>query len=219
MTVFSSVPGDCDDHHRSFSAGDADKKNSSSGRMSSSGKMVDAKVYIGNLGNDGDEETISEAFKRFGRIKAVFIAKRPPGFAFVEFEDARDAEDAVADMDGRTLCGRKIRVEMSSGRSRWPGGRPPSYLLRKPAPRYVRSPPRGDSRFSSSSGGGRRDGGGYNNGDHRRRSRSRTWSRSPVRSHDDRHRRRPSPPRSRDADRRRSRREDDSPPRRSRDHK
>lgn len=35
------------------------------------------------------------------------------------------------------LCGRRVKVELSSGRSRWPGGRPPAYLLRRPAPRYV----------------------------------------------------------------------------------
>ena len=35
------------------------------------------------------------------------------GFAFVEFEDARDAEDAVRDMDGRQVCGVRIRVELA----------------------------------------------------------------------------------------------------------
>ena len=40
------------------------------------------------------------------------------GFAFVEFEDARDAEDAVRDLDGRMVCGVKIRVEIAKNSSR-----------------------------------------------------------------------------------------------------
>jgi len=31
----------------------------------------------------------------------VWVARNPPGFAFVEFEDPRDAEDAVRGLDGR----------------------------------------------------------------------------------------------------------------------
>lgn len=40
------------------------------------------------------------------------------GFAFIEFEDPRDAEDAVRDMDGRYVCGVRIRVELAKNSSR-----------------------------------------------------------------------------------------------------
>jgi RNA recognition motif-containing protein len=33
----------------------------------------------------------------------VWVARNPPGFAFVEFEDPRDAEDAVRGLDGRCV--------------------------------------------------------------------------------------------------------------------
>lgn len=74
---------------------------------------------------------------------------KPSGFAFVEFEDSRDAEDAVRALDGTKISGSKIRVEMSSGRKRREDGR------------------RGgdDGRRGGGSGGPRRDdrrGGRYN---------------------------------------------------------
>jgi hypothetical protein len=31
---------------------------------------------------------------------SVWIARKPPGFAFIDFDDRRDAEDAIRDLDG-----------------------------------------------------------------------------------------------------------------------
>jgi arginine/serine-rich splicing factor 1/9 len=43
-------------------------------------------------------------------------------FAFVEFEDARDAEDAVRDRDGYKFDGVRLRVEISRGSAFNSGG-------------------------------------------------------------------------------------------------
>lgn len=59
------------------------------------------KVYIGELGNNANKQELEEEFGAFGRLKNVWIARNPPGFAFVEFEDPRDAEDACNALDGK----------------------------------------------------------------------------------------------------------------------
>lgn len=31
---------------------------------------------------------------------SVWVARRPPGYAFVDFDDRRDAQDAIRELDG-----------------------------------------------------------------------------------------------------------------------
>ena len=80
-----------------------------------------SRVYIGNLGNNGSRRELEREFEHFGPLRDVWVARNPPGFAFVVFEDSRDAEDACREMDGRYVCGEKVRVEMARGPTR--GGR------------------------------------------------------------------------------------------------
>lgn len=76
----------------------------------------DCKVYVGDLGSGATKQELEDAFSYYGSLRNVWVARNPPGFAFVEFEDARDAEDAIRGLDGRTICGRRARVEPSNGR-------------------------------------------------------------------------------------------------------
>lgn len=54
---------------------------------------------------------------RYGRIRDIDIKSpaRPPAFAFISFEDRRDAEDAVYGRDGYNYDGYRLRVELSRG--------------------------------------------------------------------------------------------------------
>lgn len=58
------------------------------------------KVYVGNLGSSASKYEIENAFIKYGPLRNVWVARNPPGFAFVEFEDRRDAEDATRALDG-----------------------------------------------------------------------------------------------------------------------
>ncbi|CAH0552631.1 unnamed protein product [Brassicogethes aeneus] len=64
---------------------------------------LSCKVYVGNLGSSASKHEIESAFSKYGPLRNVWVARNPPGFAFVEFEDTRDAEDAVRGLDGTRL--------------------------------------------------------------------------------------------------------------------
>ncbi|MEE6492941.1 hypothetical protein FKM82_016675 [Ascaphus truei] len=78
---------------------------------------LDCKVYVGNLGNNGNKTELERAFGYYGPLRSVWVARNPPGFAFVEFEDPRDAADAVRELDGRSLS-RERRRERTLSRER-----------------------------------------------------------------------------------------------------
>lgn len=59
---------------------------------------------------------MEEFFRGYGKIASVWIARNPPGFGFVTFEDPRDAADAVKELNGKDLRGRAMAVEVSGAR-------------------------------------------------------------------------------------------------------
>merc|ERR1712226_585194 len=80
------------------------------------------RIFIGGLPEDASRTELEREFEYFGRLKDVWVARNPPGFGFIVFDDARDAEDAVKEMDGKRVCGTRIRVEYACGPTRG-GGR------------------------------------------------------------------------------------------------
>jgi RNA recognition motif-containing protein len=67
-------------------------------------------VYVGNLSNNVSKFELEDVFNRYGKLRNVWVARNPPGFAFIEFEDERDAEDAVKALDGTRICGSRAVV-------------------------------------------------------------------------------------------------------------
>nr|XP_019706250.1 serine/arginine-rich-splicing factor SR34 isoform X1 [Elaeis guineensis] len=74
-------------------------------------------LYVGNLPGDIREREVEDLFYKYGPIVDIDlkIPPRPPGYAFVEFEDARDAEDAIRGRDGYNFDGHRLRVELAHG--------------------------------------------------------------------------------------------------------
>lgn len=82
-----------------------------------------ARVYVGGLLDSVKKEDLEREFSKYGKLSNVWVAWNPPGFAFVEFDDTEDAEEAVRRLNGQDVCGSRIRVEMSRGRGRGGGDR------------------------------------------------------------------------------------------------
>ncbi|XP_039064374.1 serine/arginine-rich splicing factor SR34A-like [Hibiscus syriacus] len=74
-------------------------------------------IYVGNLPSDIREWEVEDLFYKYGRILDIElkIPHRPPCFCFVEFEDPRDAEDAIRGRDGYNFDGCRLRVELAHG--------------------------------------------------------------------------------------------------------
>lgn len=87
-------------------------------------------LYVGNLPGDIREREVEDLFYKYGPIAHIDlkIPPRPPGYAFVEFEEARDAEDAIRGRDGYDFDGHRLRVELAhGGRGRSSSDRHSSY--------------------------------------------------------------------------------------------
>ena len=54
---------------------------------------------------------------RYGRIRDIDIKHppEPPAYAFISFEDSRDAEDAVRGKDGTSFAGQRLRCVLAKG--------------------------------------------------------------------------------------------------------
>ncbi|AQL06760.1 Serine/arginine-rich-splicing factor SR34 [Zea mays] len=74
-------------------------------------------IYVGNLPGDIREREVEDLFYKYGKIVDIDlkVPPRPPGYAFVEFEDPRDAEEAIAGRDGYNFDGHRLRVEAAHG--------------------------------------------------------------------------------------------------------
>jgi arginine/serine-rich splicing factor 1/9 len=76
----------------------------------------ETRIYVGNLPPDIRTKDIEDLFHKYGKIVFLDLKNRKgPPFAFLEFEDARDADDAVYGRDGYDYDGYKLRVEFPRG--------------------------------------------------------------------------------------------------------
>lgn len=68
-------------------------------------------IFIAKLSSNVREKDLEYEFRRYGTIKNVELKR---GYAFIEYENYKDADEAIRDMDGRKFEGNRIVVQLSS---------------------------------------------------------------------------------------------------------
>jgi arginine/serine-rich splicing factor 4/5/6 len=71
---------------------------------------MSGRIYIGNLPSRATERDVEDFFRGYGKIRDVILKS---GFGFVEFDDNRDAADAVEELNGREMLGDRVKIELS----------------------------------------------------------------------------------------------------------
>lgn len=72
-------------------------------------------IYVGNLSYGMSEAELRDAFTAFGEVSSVKILMdretgRSRGFGFVEMPNKSEAEAAIAQLNGKELGGRALRI-------------------------------------------------------------------------------------------------------------
>lgn len=70
-------------------------------------------LFVGRLPRDVRPRELEDLFHKYGRITRCDVKRG--GYGFIEYEDPRDAEDAIKACDGIRFLGDRIVVEWARG--------------------------------------------------------------------------------------------------------
>lgn len=79
------------------------------------------KIFVGNLSWNTTEDSLRDAFGRFGEIEFARVVTdretgRSRGFGFVTFTNDEAGQNAISEMDNVELDGRNLRVSQARER-------------------------------------------------------------------------------------------------------
>ena len=117
---------------------------------------MSVRLFVGNLPYDATEDEIRQHFSAVGNLSYVSIpldreTGRKRGFAFVEFADSEQAQEAIRQFNNQPFKGRPLAVNEARAREAGPrpagggfrpsfGQRPPSAPGSRPSPPPMRGP-------------------------------------------------------------------------------
>ena len=88
---------------------------------------MSTRLYVGNLNFNTTADTIREEFGAHGDVTDVHVVMdretgRPRGFAFVTMGTPQEAQKAIAELNGKMVDGRPLRVNEAEERAPRGGG-------------------------------------------------------------------------------------------------
>jgi hypothetical protein len=131
-------------------------------------RLMSTKLFVGNLDYATMDHQLQEVFSQFGEVLSASVVVdrmtgRSRGFGFVEFGSAEEAERAIQGLDGTTLSGRTIKVNVAHARREGGGGGGGGGGFRR-GPRSGGGGGGGGGDRDRGGGGGGRGGGGGGGG-------------------------------------------------------
>ncbi len=84
--------------------------------------MSSMNLYVGNLSYDTSESELRDLFAVYGEVESAKIITdrdtgRTKGFGFVEMSSRSEGEKAMAELNGRDVDGRQIKVNEAKPRT------------------------------------------------------------------------------------------------------
>lgn len=85
------------------------------------------KLFVGNLSFNTTENDLQDAFAAFGTVMEANLmvdrmSGRPRGFGFVTMSTPEEAQKAIDEMNGKSLDGRELTVNIAKPREERSGG-------------------------------------------------------------------------------------------------
>ncbi|XP_016520837.1 nucleolin isoform X2 [Poecilia formosa] len=96
---------------------------SQKGARASAGGAASKTLVVNNLSFSATEEVLQSTFEKAVSVRIPQRDGRPKGFAFVEFENAEDAKEALENLNHTEIEGRSVRLEFSQSSGGRDGGR------------------------------------------------------------------------------------------------
>ena len=85
------------------------------------------KLYVGNISFDTTQQDLEKLFGEIGTVTSANLIEdretgRPRGFGFIEMSSKEEGENAIAQLNGKEVDGRELKVNEAKPQEKRNGG-------------------------------------------------------------------------------------------------